>query len=222
MMKITYKKLIISMSFIFMGGLLTACGEDLFAGGASLGGSGNPTKPGKPGDYETPADGEKGDSKDNEIWLPAPVEDDCNGLHRKLQFLNNVTREPIEKETVFKYAQQLTLNGTLALQITQTNKGLEKIQEQQPACYVPLELYLFGNTKRSYPENECKEIQTYEYQPNETKTFIVNYPAFEVMNGTWKYGLESTYLKNEQELKQCEPLTIQFKISAPPESIKIN
>lgn len=61
-------------------------------------GSGYPTKPGKPGDFETPADGEKGDSKDNEIWLPAPVEDDCNGLHRKLQFLNNVTREPIEKK----------------------------------------------------------------------------------------------------------------------------
>lgn len=196
--------------------------KDLFAGGASLGGSGYPTKPGKPGDFETPADGEKGDSKDNEIWLPAPVEDDCNGLHRKLQFLNNVTREPIEKETVFKYAQQLTLNGTIALKITQTNKGLEKIQEKQPACYVPLELYLLGNTKRSYPENECKEIQTYEYLPDETKTFIVNYPAFDVMNGTWKYGLESTYLKNDQELKQCEPLTIHFKISAPPEPIKIN
>lgn len=154
--------------------------------------------------------------------MPAPVEDDCNGLHRKLQFLNNVTREPIEKETVFKYAQQLTLNGTLALQITQTNKGLEKIQEKQPACYVPLELYLLGNTKRSYPGNECKETQTYEYLSGETKTFIVNYPAFDVMNGTWKYGLESTYLKSDQELKQCEPLTIQFKISAPPEPIKIN
>ncbi len=78
MTKTTYKKLIISMSFILTGGLLTACGEDLFAGGASLGGSGYPTKPGKPGDFETPADGEKGDSKDNEIWLPAPVEDGCN------------------------------------------------------------------------------------------------------------------------------------------------
>lgn len=42
------------MSFIMIGSLLTACGEDLFAGGASLGGSGYPTKPGKPGDYETP------------------------------------------------------------------------------------------------------------------------------------------------------------------------
>ncbi len=42
------------------------------------------------------------------------------------------------------------------------------------------------------------------------------------MNGTWKYGLESTYLKSDQELKQCEPLTIQFKINAPPEPIKIN
>ncbi len=37
------------MSFILTSGLLTACGEDLFAGGASLGGSGYPTKPGKLG-----------------------------------------------------------------------------------------------------------------------------------------------------------------------------
>lgn len=198
------KKKFLLYSLIF--GLLVACGDQFSAGGASLGGSGNP----KPGTHPTDTDGYEG-----KVKLSAPVEDLCAGMHRQMRFINRETGEAVSQETVLNLAKQKDAEGyNLQVELTVTNVLKTPLAEVQPACYIPIALYTnTASPIRIAPNMQCETTQIYQYAPNESKVFVLPYT---ISNHTeqyaFHYGEDSHYLEGDQKLDQCDALRLPFAV----------
>lgn len=192
---------------------LSACGENFLVGGASIGGTGKPTT--QPPNVH-PSD--QYEQHHRYIWLAAPVVKECSSLTFKLQFIHPLTQQPILENSIFNLNQTQDQNGNnLHLQLSITNTSPDVVVEQQPSCYVPINLYTSNVERKIHPEQSCATTQEFIYAPNETKLFeVIHRVSFaydqDIQRFEWRFGEESVFFKKDQSQLSCPILSLPFEI----------
>lgn len=203
----THKKMLKILTVSILTSMLTACWDNWLAGGASIEGTGGIGQP-KPPNHTGDDDGDKVPF----LTLAKPVIDQCQDLQRELRFLDNLTGEVFDELTEVPLYHQVSPQGSIHLQLVVTNTGASPIIETQPACYVPVSLYVNEAEQRSFPANACSTTQQIRYEPQQSRTFDIHHLFETSVVAVWKYGEESQYRHEGRDSFNCEPLTISFGI----------
>lgn len=217
--------------------VMTACGENWSAGGASLGGSGG-VKPGtgtgtgvdegqEPGGNQSPIIGTPITGTDvvKHITYNAPATDYCGVLQRKMYFVNG------NGEPVFA-SQQEVFQGTVAVKIELTNIAKFPIYEKLANCQVPISLSFVDistdQKERIKPLREvgCEDSVTWRViPPQKTMSYTFsagdNYLSDDITEGKidhYQIGYASYYVQRDlnqlpseiEDVLKCESLDVTF------------
>lgn len=193
------------LNYVLIAAILSGCEPQLFAGGASVGGSG------KPGGSHTAVD--ESDIRDKHITYGATVQDQCGSLKRTMQFVD-VAGQPVPTGNL------QVAPTTIHVQIVLENSAEGVIGEELSDCRSPVKIVnAEGKGLEDTQVLECPmSIQTRTWGAQETQqfklralisgkvdTYRVQYqaPVFELKQGS----------KEGQTIHSCAPLQLEYTIS---------
>lgn len=192
------------LSYVLMVAILTGCEPNLFAGGASVGGSG------KPDGSHTAVD--EHSVIDKTIVYGATVQDQCGDLQRTMQFVD-VAGQPLAT------GSKQDAPTTIHVQIVLENLSSEPISEEWANCRLPTKIAdASGKTlednqvfecpqsasTRTWGSKEVKQLQLRALISGRPDDYAVHYqaPVIAAKAGS----------KDELTVYSCAPLSLPYTI----------
>ncbi|RKG32787.1 hypothetical protein [Acinetobacter tianfuensis] len=196
--------------------VMSACGDLFGAGGASLEGTGN-GRPSPPG-LGNAGDGDETDKEFDEAFplllsLNEPAYDHCSLVIRELQFIDPVENTPVLKKTVLHVNFNKDHAVPLTVQLTLENANAVPVQIEYPQCDVPVRLQDIKNAVQIFPADDCREIKTEVLQPDEIRTYRLNYNLDRVVDGQWDVHSKMKLIVPDSLEDACQPLPLHMGLN---------
>ena len=199
--------------YLFLGLLLSGCGEDFLAG-VTKGGSGNggPLNPGNPG-FEDVINPTPLKSYYN-IILSKPQTDYCQGVKRTLYFLNPLDQKIVEKNQTVEISPQSKIDHQIHLQARLENQTDQTKYIFKPSCDGLFDIHLIELDKDELTSQmlacDMEEIIALE----KNKIYILNqtYKFNSNIKGSVALNPSIETLPFEQPQQSCTGLNLDFEI----------